>query len=75
MRQAPADVCLHCWWAWRPAALPAPLCSDKPVIRKALVDLEGPVMRAFSAARASWAAADHFRVPGPIQAGSAGSAC
>ncbi|KAL4443800.1 hypothetical protein ABPG75_011537 [Micractinium tetrahymenae] len=40
---------------------------DKPVIKKALVDMEGPAMRAFSASRATWAAGDCFRVPGPIQ--------
>ncbi|KAL4442021.1 hypothetical protein ABPG77_011282 [Micractinium sp. CCAP 211/92] len=43
------------------------LGRDKPVIEKALVDLGGPAMRAFSAARSSWAAGDYYRVPGPIQ--------
>ncbi len=59
---------------WRRALrMPRSRCRDKPVIEKALVDLGGPAMRAFSAARSSWAAGDHYRVPGPIQARTATS--
>ena len=43
----------------------APVCrrkgKDKPVIRKALVDLEGPVFREFAKRRAAWAAEDAYR--------------
>jgi hypothetical protein len=63
-----------------PPSLPLPCClvsalfchRDKPVIRKALVDLRGAPMRAFTSQRASWAATDCFRSPGPIQVGSCG---
>lgn len=41
--------------------------QDKPVIRKALVELEGRPFKAFAAARAAWAASSDFRVPGPMQ--------
>ena len=41
--------------------------SDKPVIKKALVDLEGPAFKAFAAWRGQWAATDCARSPGPIQ--------
>ena len=41
--------------------------KDKPVIRKALVDLHGPAFRELAARRAEWAAGDCFRSPGPIQ--------
>ena len=41
--------------------------AEKPVIRKALVDLEGPVFRAFEAGRGDWAMHDRFVYPGPIQ--------
>ena len=40
---------------------------DKPVIRKALVDLEGPAFAALTQHRAQWALEDAFRSPGPIQ--------
>ena len=38
-----------------------------PVIGKALVDLDGAPFAAFARAREAWAAADHYRYPGPIQ--------
>ncbi|CAL8463411.1 g2945 [Coccomyxa elongata] len=41
--------------------------KDKPVIRKALVELEGPVFTAFKQMRSKWAQEDCFRSPGPIQ--------
>ncbi|KAI7839309.1 hypothetical protein COHA_007007 [Chlorella ohadii] len=40
---------------------------DKPVIKKALVDLEGPAFKAFDSWRGQWAAQDWCRSPGPIQ--------
>jgi pyrophosphate--fructose-6-phosphate 1-phosphotransferase len=39
----------------------------KPVIKKALVDLEGAPFRTFAAARDSWALTTSFLVPGAIQ--------
>lgn len=39
----------------------------KPVIKKALVDLKGPLFKQFAAARSSWLLADHYQYPGPIQ--------
>jgi len=39
----------------------------KPVIRKALVELEGEPFKAFAAQRADWAHFDLFRSPGPLQ--------
>jgi diphosphate-dependent phosphofructokinase len=41
----------------------------KPVIAKALVDLQGAPFRAFVERRARWATEDQFRFPGPIQFG------
>jgi diphosphate-dependent phosphofructokinase len=41
--------------------------KDKPVIRKALVDLNGAPMNALRALRDHWAANDCFRSPGPVQ--------
>ncbi|EIE27565.1 pyrophosphate-fructose 6-phosphate 1-phosphotransferase beta-subunit [Coccomyxa subellipsoidea C-169] len=41
--------------------------KDKPVIKKALVELEGPVFKAFQQMRRKWAQGDCFRSPGPIQ--------
>jgi hypothetical protein len=43
------------------------LRRDKPVIRKALVDLKGSPMACFAARRAAWSMEDSFRSPGPIQ--------
>ena len=40
---------------------------DKPVIRKALVELDGKPFRAFAAARDTWAVETAYVYPGPIQ--------
>jgi diphosphate-dependent phosphofructokinase len=39
----------------------------KPVIQKALVELDGPAFKAFAAARGAWEVEDAFVYPGPIQ--------
>lgn len=39
----------------------------KPVIKKALVDLDGPAFRAFSRSRDKWQVEDDYRYPGPMQ--------
>ena len=41
--------------------------KQKPVIQKALVDLEGPAFKALQAGRAKWEVEDAFIYPGPIQ--------
>lgn len=41
--------------------------KEKPVIAKALVELEGRPMAAYRAVRDTWALEDCFRAPGPIQ--------
>lgn len=41
--------------------------SSKPVIRKALVDLEGKPFKTFAAQRAKWAVEGCYRFPGAIQ--------
>lgn len=41
--------------------------SDKPVIKKALVELDGEPFKAFAAARADWAVETRYRFPGAIQ--------
>jgi diphosphate-dependent phosphofructokinase len=41
--------------------------KDKPVIKKALVELEGQPFAAFAAKRATWAIEDDYHYPGPIQ--------
>ncbi len=41
--------------------------EKKPVIRKALVDLQGKAFGYFSKKRDQWAIGDHYRYPGPIQ--------
>ncbi len=40
---------------------------DKPVIRKALVELSGAPFKAFAAGRDAWAMDDAYLFPGPIQ--------
>jgi pyrophosphate--fructose-6-phosphate 1-phosphotransferase len=40
---------------------------DKPVIRKALVELEGRPFKAFAASREAWSLSSDYRVPGGIQ--------
>jgi diphosphate-dependent phosphofructokinase len=41
--------------------------QPKPVIEKALVDLDGAPFATLQAHRTAWATDDHFRYPGPIQ--------
>lgn len=41
--------------------------KDKPVIRKALVTLDGPAMTYFLKYRQDWSEGDHYRNPGPVQ--------
>lgn len=41
--------------------------KEVPVIKKALVDLDGPVFNAYAAVRDKWALLDCYRSPGPIQ--------
>lgn len=41
--------------------------KDKPVIKKALVELEGKPFKAFAAARVTWAKETAYRFPGAIQ--------
>lgn len=41
--------------------------SEKPVIRKALVELDGEPFKGFAAARSEWAADTCYRYPGAIQ--------
>ena len=41
--------------------------SDKPVIKKALVELEGAPFVEFASKRALWAESSNYRLPGPIQ--------
>jgi pyrophosphate--fructose-6-phosphate 1-phosphotransferase len=41
--------------------------KDVPVIKKALVELEGQMFKAYAAVREKWGYLDCFRSPGPIQ--------
>jgi pyrophosphate--fructose-6-phosphate 1-phosphotransferase len=41
--------------------------AEKPVIRKALVELDGAPFKAFAAARSEWAVESLYRFPGAIQ--------
>jgi pyrophosphate--fructose-6-phosphate 1-phosphotransferase len=41
--------------------------ADKPVIQKALVDLEGAPFKFFAEHRAEWARTESYSYPGPIQ--------
>ena len=41
--------------------------KDKPVITKALVELDGPMFKAYEALRNRWALLDCYHSPGPIQ--------
>lgn len=41
--------------------------KDKPVIEKALVELEGGMFKAYAAVRDKWAYLDAYNSPGPIQ--------
>lgn len=49
--------------------------KSKPVIRKALVDLNGAPFKAFAAARGAWAIEDNYLNPGPIQYFGPASVC
>jgi pyrophosphate--fructose-6-phosphate 1-phosphotransferase len=60
---------------WQPIALPILQMMHleerhgaiKPVIAKALVDLQGPAFKAFKESRSKWAEEDAYLYPGPIQ--------
>jgi pyrophosphate--fructose-6-phosphate 1-phosphotransferase len=60
---------------WRAGGIPLTMMmnmerrhgKDKPVIKKALVELEGKPFKAFAAARAAWAKETAYRFPGAIQ--------
>ena len=60
---------------WQPGGVPLTsmmtverrLGKDKPVIRKALVELGQEPFTSFVALRDGWATGDHYRNPGPIQ--------
>jgi diphosphate-dependent phosphofructokinase len=41
--------------------------SDKPVIKKALVELDGAPFKDFASKRGEWAESSNYRLPGPIQ--------
>jgi diphosphate--fructose-6-phosphate 1-phosphotransferase len=41
--------------------------KDVPVIKKALVELDGPIFNAYVAVRDKWSVLDCYRSPGPIQ--------
>ena len=41
--------------------------KDVPVIKKALVELDGDMFKAYAAVREKWAVLDCYRSPGPIQ--------
>lgn len=49
------------------------LGKDKPVIKKALVELNGDMFKAYAAVREKWAILDCYSSPGPIQFEGAGS--
>ncbi|MDR2078442.1 MAG: diphosphate--fructose-6-phosphate 1-phosphotransferase [Treponema sp.] len=49
--------------------------ADKPVIRKALVDLEGKPFKAFAAKRETWALKTCFVYPGAVQYYGPGEIC
>lgn len=47
--------------------------KDKPVITKALVELDQPMFKCYEAVRKRWAVLDCYQSPGPIQFKGAGS--
>ena len=47
--------------------------KDKPVITKALVELDKPMFKAYEALRNKWSLLDCYQSPGPIQFKGAGS--
>lgn len=60
---------------WQAAGTPLPTMmhlerragKDKPVIKKALVELDGGMFKAYEAVRDKWAYLDCYQSPGPIQ--------
>lgn len=60
---------------WQAAGCPLPTMmhlerragKDKPVIEKALVELDGGMFKAYEAVRDKWAYLDCYQSPGPIQ--------
>ncbi len=60
---------------WSPGGIPITMLFNmetrhghlKPVIQKALVELEGPAFKALTASRSQWEIEDAFIYPGPIQ--------
>eukprot|EP01043_Picozoa_sp_COSAG02_P017457 COSAG02_NODE_792_length_17157_cov_6.602122_5_plen_983_part_00 len=61
--------------SWLPGGVPLTsmmtverrLDKNKPVIRKALVELQEEPFLSFAELRDGWASGDHYRIPGPIQ--------
>ena len=59
---------------WHAAGTPLPTMmhlerragKDKPVIKKALVELDGGMFKAYEAVRDKWAYLDCYQSPGPI---------
>jgi len=49
--------------------------KDKPVIKKALTELDGAPFKAFAAKREDWAMEDSYNFPGPIQYFGPASVC
>ncbi len=49
--------------------------KDKPVIKKALTELDGAPFKAFTAKREQWAMEDSYNFPGPIQYFGPSSVC
>ena len=47
--------------------------KDKPVITKALVELDGAMFKTYEALRRKWAVLDCYHSPGPIQFEGVGS--
>jgi pyrophosphate--fructose-6-phosphate 1-phosphotransferase len=45
--------------------------KDKPVIKKALVELDSAPFKTFAAKRREWAVGDHYRTAGPVQLSNA----
>jgi len=68
---------------WVPGGIPLTMMMNmeqrhgkrKPVIRKALVDLEGEPFKAYAARREEWARENHYSFPGAIQYFGAAEIC
>eukprot|EP00923_Selenidium_pygospionis_P037774 GHVN01066133.1.p1 GENE.GHVN01066133.1~~GHVN01066133.1.p1 ORF type:complete len:1245 (-),score=203.17 GHVN01066133.1:5962-9696(-) len=60
---------------WKPAGCPLTIMMNierrhgksKPVIKKFVVELDGPLFKVFEQAREAWKTRDLYRSPGPIQ--------